>query len=103
MHLEEPGWWMWLLQVVCTVYPLTDITRFVVVAVGAGVGIVSILVLWTIRLYDADDSDTVVNQCVVVAVGAGVGVVSVLVSWTIRLHDADDSVIGVQIVNLGHA
>ena len=90
---------------VCTVYPLTDVTQFVVVAVGAGVGIVSILVLWTIRLYDADDSDPGVNQCVVVAVGgyAGVGVVSVLVFWTIRLHDADDSVISAQIVNLGYA
>ena len=47
---------MWLLQVVCTVYPLTDATQCVVVAVGAGVGVVSILVLWTIRLHDADDS-----------------------------------------------
>ena len=47
---------MWLLQVVCTVYPLTDVTQFAVVAIGAGVGVVSILVLWTIRLYDADDS-----------------------------------------------
>ena len=47
---------MWLLQVVCTVYPLTDVTQCVVVAVGAGVGVVSILVLWTIQLHDADDS-----------------------------------------------
>ena len=47
---------MWLLQVVCTVYPLTDVTQCVVVAVGAGVGVVSILVLWTIRLHDAGDS-----------------------------------------------
>ena len=88
---------------VCTVYPLTDVTQFVVVAVGAGVGIVNILVLWTIRLYDADDSDTVVNQCVVVAVGAGVGVVSVLGLWTSQLHDAGDSAISAQIVNLGYA
>ena len=87
---------------VCTVYPLTDVTQFVVVAVGAGVGIVSILVLWTIRLYDADDSDPVVNQCVGVAVGAGVGVVSILVLWTIRLHNAGGSVISVQIINLGY-
>ena len=47
---------MWLLQVVCTVYPLTDVTQCVVVAVGAGVGVVSILVLWIIRFHDAGDS-----------------------------------------------
>ena len=93
---------MWLLQVVCTVYPLTDVTQFVVVAVGAGVGIVSILVLWTIRLHDADDSDTDVTQCVSVAVGASVGVVSVLGLWTSQLHDADNSAISAQIINLGY-
>ena len=36
------------------VYPLTDVTQFGVVAVGVGVGVVSILVLWTIQLHDAD-------------------------------------------------
>ena len=75
--------WMWLLQVVCMVYPLTVVNQCVAVAVGADVGVVSI-------------------QCVG-AVGAGVGVVSILVLWTIRLHDADDSVISVQIVDLEYA
>ena len=58
--------------------------------------------LWTIRLHDADDSDTDVTQCVSVAVGASVGVVSVLGLWTSQLHDAGDSAISAQIINLGY-
>ena len=52
---------MWLLQVVCTVYPLIDVAQCVVVAVGAGVGVVSISVLCTIRLHDAGDSVIIVQ------------------------------------------
>ena len=45
---------MWLVQVASGVVG-SGITQRVGV-VGAGVGVVSILVLWTIRLHDADDS-----------------------------------------------
>ena len=45
---------MWLVQVASGVVG-SGITQCVGV-VGAGVGVVSILVLWTIRLHDADDS-----------------------------------------------
>ena len=45
---------MWPLQVVWTIYPLTDVAQCVGVVVGASVGVVSVLVLWTIQLHDAD-------------------------------------------------